>query len=186
MLRCSLKLFPSCWKTTGFCRDSCSRKWSAGRVEKLENQINSKFLLTFPWGPIQQEKCPPVQLFHQLGPHWRRRCAASGSRGSTSPEGITETRRAQTRLGLDRECYVDYKQGNFMDFTVHTRSSLQAPSYKYPLCLSRRAACKEQQQSRSCRRQGWDGSCTGSRDWGCTSGFSSTPRGRCPFARPVA
>lgn len=37
-------------------------------------------------------------------------CAASSSRGSMSPEGITETCRAQTRAGLVQECYGDNKR----------------------------------------------------------------------------
>lgn len=98
----------------------------AGEPDKF--QISTYFpLRTYTAGKVPScATFPPT-----VAPLEEDMCAASGSRGSTSPEGITETRRAQTGLGLDRECYVDYKQGNFMDFTVHTRSSLQAPSYRH-------------------------------------------------------
>jgi len=160
-LRLSLKLFPRCWKIPGFCRDSHNRKWLAGSVEAVEpDQLPVPTY--FPLRNYTAGKVPACATFYPLWPHWRRTCVLPAA-----PVGPGHQRALLSTLGLDRECYRDNVQGNFMDFTVNSTSSLRAPFY--------RAACQEQQQSRLCRHWGWDGSCTGSGEGGCTSSFSSSP-----------
>lgn len=57
-------------------------------------------------------------------------CAASGSRGPRSPEGTTETGRAQTRVGLDQECYGTINWG----ISWISLLTLRGPT-KCPFCL---------------------------------------------------
>lgn len=157
-------------KNTGILKGLARQKLISRRRREAGKPDKFPMSTYFPLRTYTAGKVPSCGTFlPTVAPLEEHLCAASGSHGSMSPEGITETRRAQTRLGLDQECCGDNKQGNFVDYTINTISSVQAPPHKYPLRLRPRTVCKELQQSRSRRCQGWDGSCTSCGDWGCTS-----------------
>lgn len=87
-----------------------------------------------------------------------------------SPEGIAETRKAQTWLGLHQQCHGGSEEGNLVDFFI------LLTLYEAYRHHSRHSS--KQQQSRLCRGGGWHRSYTGSGDLGYTW-CSLSPHGHC-------